>query len=233
MTDTAPRRLLIPALSTLAMLAVLLFLGTWQVQRLAWKTALLAALDTAEKSPAVPLSAHPPAFARVRAEGMFLPAHVAWYGIEVRSIGAATIGGTRWLEVLFRPGAAPVLVDRGWVPDVIARNPPPVIAGYAAVIEGYVRPPAPAGLFTPAPDLLRRHFYALDPAVIGPTLGVPDLAPFVLVAMGPTPPDRYPDPARTLPRPANNHLVYAVTWYSLAAVLLVIFALYVRKASRP
>ena len=232
MTDTALRRLLIPALSTLAMLAVLLFLGTWQVQRLAWKSALLAALDAAEKSPAVPLSAHPPAFARVRAEGTFQSAHLAWYGIEVRSVGAATIGGARWLDVLFQPGAAPVLVDRGWVPDVIARNPPPVIAAHAAVIEGYVRPPEPAGLFTPAPDLLRRHFYALDPAVIGPALGVPDLAPYVLVAMGPAPVSGYPDPARTMPRPTNNHLVYAATWYGLALILLVIFAIYARKVTR-
>ena len=40
-------------------------------------------------------------------------------------------------------------------------------------------------------------------------------------------------PARTLPRPANNHLSYAITWYGLATGLLVIFALYARKVLRP
>ena len=45
MTPPPPRRLLIPALSTLAMLAVLIGLGTWQVQRLLWKRALVAAVE--------------------------------------------------------------------------------------------------------------------------------------------------------------------------------------------
>jgi surfeit locus 1 family protein len=47
--------------------------------------------------------------------------------------------------------------------------------------------------------------------------------------MGSTPAAGHPDPAKRLPRPPNNHLQYAVTWYGLAVGLLVIFAAYVRK----
>ena len=46
---------------------------------------------------------------------------------------------------------------------------------------------------------------------------------------GPAPPERYPDPARHLPRPPNNHLSYAITWYGLAVALVVIFVLWARK----
>ena len=83
-----------------------------------------------------------------------------------------------------------------------------------------------------APDLRVHRFYALDPAAIGRTLGETDLAPFVLVAMGPPPTGGFPDPARAMPRPVNNHLTYALTWYGLAGVLVVIFGLYLRKAAR-
>jgi surfeit locus 1 family protein len=48
--------------------------------------------------------------------------------------------------------------------------------------------------------------------------------------LGSQPPEHYPDPARHLPRPPNNHLSYAITWYGLAIALVVIFILWARKA---
>ena len=39
-----------------------------------------------------------------------------------------------------------------------------------------------------------------------------------------------PIPAEHLPRPPNNHLQYAITWYGLAVALLVIFIVWARKA---
>ena len=218
------RRLLIPALSTLAMLAVLLFLGTWQVQRLLWKQSLIAAIAAAERAPATPLGPDPAPLARVRAEGSFLTA-TALYGAELRPLAGTPTDGARLLAVLARPGAAPVLVDRGWVPVPTPPLPPP-----PTTVEGYIRPADSAGAFTPAPDLAAKRFYVLDPAAIGAALGIPGLAPYVLVAMGDS---GLPDPARTLPRPTNNHLAYAITWYGLAIALLAIFALHTRKVLRP
>jgi surfeit locus 1 family protein len=47
--------------------------------------------------------------------------------------------------------------------------------------------------------------------------------------MGQPPPKGYPDPAQHLPRPPNNHLSYAITWYGLAAGLLLVFGLWTRE----
>lgn len=223
MTATPLRRLLIPTISTLAMLAVLLFLGTWQMDRLAWKQDVLAAIAAAEQRPPVPLAATSPLLARVRAEGVFAPLG-ALYGAEVRDVAGVPTGGARLLGVLLRDGAPAVLVDRGWVPV-----PTPNLVTGPATIDGYIRPPDAPGAFTPADDLPGRRFYTLAPAAIGRALGVAELAPYILVAMGPSPASGYPEPARTMPRPANNHLTYAFTWFGLAAVLLVIFALHVRS----
>lgn len=232
---TSPLRpLLLPGVMTVVMLATLLGLGTWQVNRMVWKADILAAIALAERAPPVPLGPAPPRFARVRAEGVFHPT-TALYGAEVRTVATLPTGGARLLAVLRRDGAPPVLVDRGWVPVGHPAAPPLPMPAEPAIVEGYVRPPDSAGPFAATDDLANRRFFTLDPAAIGPALGIPELAPFILVALG-TPggaSSGSPEPARTLPRPANNHLAYAITWYGLAAGLLVIFAIYARKVLRP
>jgi surfeit locus 1 family protein len=214
------RRLLLPGLMTLVMLATLVWLGTWQVSRRFWKQDLLAAIAAGAERPPVALGPQPPAFARVRAEGSFEPL-AALYGAEVRG----GIGGARLLGILRREDGPAVLVDRGWVP-----LPPPALAAGPASVEGYIRPAETAGWFAPADDPAGRRFYTLNPDAIGRALGVPDLAPYTLIAMGSP---GIADPARTLPRPPNNHLAYAITWYGLAIALLAVFALYARKVLRP
>lgn len=87
-------------------------------------------------------------------------------------------------------------------------------------------------MFAATDDTELRRFYTLDPAAIGAALSLGRVAPFTLVALGPTPPEGYPDPAKRLPRPPNDHLSYAITWYSLAGTLLVVFFVYSRKVLR-
>ena len=86
-----------------------------------------------------------------------------------------------------------------------------------------------AGLFSATDDPATRQFYTLDPAAIGAALGLPPSRRSSWWRWGPAPPERYPDPARHLPRPPNNHLSYAITWYGLAVALVVIFVLWARK----
>ena len=224
------RRLAVPALSSAVMLAVLLGLGTWQVHRLAWKTALLAQIDRAEQLPAVALSPNPQPFAKVSVTGTMRDDLSANYGAEVRDTPQGTRIGAQLLVPLERPGEPPIMVDRGWVPKDLAQGLAPD-AGQVTV-DGYVRAPDHPGMFSATDNLPMRQFYTLDPATIGAALGLPAVAPFTLVALGPPPPQLYPDPARHLPRPPNDHLSYAITWYGLAATLVVIFAIYARKVIR-
>ena len=51
-------------------------------------------------------------------------------------------------------------------------------------VEGYVRPGDTPGLFSATDDPATRQFYTLDPAAIGAALGLPRVAPFILVAHG-------------------------------------------------
>jgi surfeit locus 1 family protein len=216
------RRLVLPTLMTGVMLAILVGLGVWQLQRLQWKLGILAAIDHAEAAAPVPLAGDPGQFTKVVATGVWDPAAHGLYGVDVRDVTA----GSYLIEALDRPGQAPVLVDLGFVPDGFSAFP----SGPATVV-GYVRQPAESGLFTPADDAARRHFYTLDPAKMGAALGLARVAPFTLIAMGD--PNAIPSPATALPRPPNDHFGYALTWFGLAATLAVTFGLYVRKTLRP
>jgi surfeit locus 1 family protein len=82
-------------------------------------------------------------------------------------------------------------------------------------------------MFSAADDPAARRFYTFDPAAIGAALGLPGTEPFALVALGPG--GALPDPDRRMPRPANNHLGYAITWYGLAAALAGVFAVWARR----
>jgi surfeit locus 1 family protein len=213
------RRLMVPALVMLPVLAVLLGLGTWQVQRLAWKTDLLARIAASEAGPARVLAPGeaPEDYAKIAVIGRFDHGREALLGLEVRG----QVLGARLLTPLLREGADPVLVDRGWVP--LDRSEAPVARPEGEVtVEGYARPSEAASMFSATDDPAARRFYTLDVAAIGSALGLPRVAPFALVALGPQ--EALPQPARTLPRPPNSHLGYAITWYGLALSLVGVFA---------
>ena len=162
---------------TVAMVALTTWLGLWQMRRLEWKTALLAEIDRGEAAAPVPLPDDPVPFTRVVVSGRLRPG-TALYGADVRATPAGPAMGGQLLQVLERPGATPIVVDLGWVPEGDARP------AERTEIVGYVRPPEYPVRFGAADDPARRRFYALDPAAIGAALGVPGVAPYTIVAMG-------------------------------------------------
>ena len=217
-----------PALGTLSLFVVLVGLGLWQVQRLQWKTRLLAAIDHSEGQPAVPLSPYPQPFGKVTISGRWLPA-TAHYGVEVRDTLYGPRMGSQLVAALLRPGVPAVLVLLGWVTDGASVTLP---SGEIRV-TGYVRPPEHSGWLSARDNAETARFFTLDPEEIGKALAV-DVEPFTIVVLQGSDARREslnsePVPATQLPRPVNNHLSYAATWFGLAATLLVVFGFWVRK----
>jgi len=206
------------------MLLVLLGLGTWQVHRLAWKEALLAQVAAAQGAAPVKLPADPGPFEKVSVTGRFLPGPAALYGVEVRDLaGGSTMGGQ--LLVPFDADGRVILVDRGWVPSTAAITAPTVAAPPGQVtLVGFVRPAEHPRMLSPSDDTVGRLFFTLDPERIAAVLGLPRVAPFTFVVLGPKPAGPGPIPTDEFPHPPNNHLYYALTWFGLAGALIVMFA---------
>lgn len=231
---TAPARpSLLPAtLATIVALAILIALGVWQLHRRDWKLGILAAIDRAESGPPIPLvgMATPAPFTKVSVTGTMLP-QKALYGVDVREqLGGPPREGAHLIGILTRPSQKPVVVDIGWVPtDNGAPDPRSNQAQGPATLVGYVRPPEHPGWLSAADDPAHRQFYTLDPAAIAASLGVRDVAPFTVVALGQDASAGAPMPVDALPRPPNNHLQYAFTWFGLAATLVGVFVAWVRS----
>ena len=230
---------------TAVMLLVLLGLGSWQVKRLFWKQALLAQIAQAETAEPIPLTQIEAGgtlspFMKISATGTFLPDETALYGAEVRDVApgpgvGGPVMGAQLIEPLREVNGELILVDRGWVP--LSRTGPLDQPTGEVTVSGYVRFGDSQHWFSAADDPSTRRFFTLDPRAIGAAIGQPNLRPFVLVALAAGNPsggivERWPDPARHLPRPPNNHLSYAITWYGLAIALLTIFTIWARKGSR-
>jgi surfeit locus 1 family protein len=219
------RRLLLPILASLPVLAVLITLGTWQVHRLHWKLDILDRIAAAEAGPPVPLAGNPPPYSKVVATGRFDHGREVILGVELRG----TTLGTHLVTPLLRPGAPPLLVDRGWVP--MERNQGIDRPEGEVAVTGYVRGVDTRDWNSPRDDVPGRRFYVFDPAVIGAALDLPPPAPFGLVALA-APGATLPAAARSLPRPDNPHLGYAITWYGLAAALVGVLAAFLLRSRR-
>ena len=215
---------------------VLLGLGTWQVLRLQEKNELLR--DRASSFAAAPLALPAAgdladaAWRRVAATGTFRHEHeFHLWRLRDGEPGYAVLTPFRPLEA----PAQPILVERGWVPT--SRKEPETradgqVAG-TVTVTGFVRTDLDLrNALTPPNETAHNLWYWVDYDAMGARDGT-EYRRGVLVADAAVNAGQYPIGSADLPHVSNNHLQYAITWYSLAASLVVIWALAVRRGSRP
>jgi surfeit locus 1 family protein len=205
---------------------LLLGLGTWQVYRLHWKEGILAEIDAAEAHPPAPLTEHPPAWGRVAVTGRFDYSKAVRFSLDVRDTTTGSVMGHYQLVPLERDGAPALLVNRGWIPETAGTKVDKPTG--TVTVAGYVRMGDHPSWFSPSDDVPGRQFYVMNPPAIAKAMGIGPVEPFALVVLGNAPAGEYPAPATDFPRPPNNHLAYAITWYSLAAVLVAMYAVRIR-----
>ncbi len=212
----------------LAAFAILVGLGTWQLERLAWKEELVAAAQ--ERPNAAPVPAPGPTtwddlaivdwqYRRVRLAGRFGEGDASVWIALTEPRGPVGGPGAMTMAPFVTAEGWTVLVNRGFVPDGAVGASPP--AGVVTV-EGLVRPDDPPSFATPEPDLARNLFYARHIDAIARALGVSGpVAPYqVDLVAEETPAGGLPQAGESRVSFTNNHLQYALTWYGLAAALV-------------
>lgn len=229
--------------------AVLVALGTWQVQRLHWKQALIAAARERPNAPAVeaPGPRDWPAFdieewdyRRVSLTGSFGP-------LEAHSFISipdprGRYGGPGYFVIapFVTEDGWTVLVNRGFVPQDMkepAARPGSGPPEGTVTMEGIVRQNDPPNFLTPAPDPDTRTVFSRDIGTLSALLGVRvgTVAPYTVdLVAEETPEGGLPQAGEYRVDFPNNHLGYALTWYGLAACLLgvVIAAVAGRRAPK-
>lgn len=222
-------------------------LGTWQIQRLQWKEALIAQI--AEANAHEPLAALPkdptelPAlqFRAVRVSGTWMP------NIEFHLT-------PRYYKNQFGYGIVTplkladgriLLVNRGWVPGKLklAETRPETLVKDKATLLILVRTDADRNYFTPINQPQKNIWFGRDALQMAEYATLQNVLPMIGDLIVPEAPLTHEGAkvtdaiaAPTLPVPSdgkirlrNDHLSYIITWYGIALGILVIFIVYHRK----
>jgi len=248
--ELRPRSL--ATLVTLVVCAALAFagfvaLGTWQLQRLQWKRALIARVE--QRVHAVPLPAPGPErwpqvsaeadeYRHVRLTGTFL------YEFTTKVQASTGLGSGYWLLTPLRSAEGyVVLVNRGFIPasavDRIddefhdemhdARHQKNRAGRDEVVVTGLLRISEPGGGFLRHNDPAGNRWYSRDIQAIAAARGLAQVAPYFVDADAAEDPADKQTGSGNLDHPVggltvisfrNDHLVYAITWYALALMVL-------------
>ncbi|MGE6739505.1 SURF1 family protein [Allorhizobium pseudoryzae] len=205
---------------------VFIGLGTWQVQRLFWKLDLIARVDARVHAAAVPapapaewptVSTDTAEYRHVTAKGTFLHDKTVF-------VQAVTERGPGFWVVtpLQTADRGTILINRGFVP-ADRRDPasrPGSDPDGEVTVTGLLRMTEPGGGFLRSNDPAGNRWYSRDVEAIATAEGLAKVAPYFIDADRTSNVGDFPVGGLTVIQFRNSHLVYAITWYSLAAMAI-------------
>ncbi|AKC69687.1 hypothetical protein MB84_09685 [Pandoraea oxalativorans] len=230
---------------TLVLISLFVSLGTWQLQRRAWKLDLIERVNSRVHAPptAAPSRAQWPEVNAEKDEYRHVSLTGTYQYDKDTLVQAVTdLGGGYWvLTPLRTTDGGEVLVNRGFVPPGWKASVPPGPAGEVTV-TGLLRMPEPVGGFLRKNAPAENLWYSRDVVAIAAARGLntSDVAPYFVDADGK--PDAktgasanaitndaeamtskaqsqdrdYPVGGLTVVQFPNNHMSYLLTWYALA-----------------
>jgi len=200
-------------------ISVFLALGSWQIIRLNWKLELINQIETSLKDIPVNLSnSKHKNYLRVKTRGSIdFEKQIYLYNLNEK--------GKPGFEVInpLKVGNNNYLLNRGWIPfnkkedetiNVIDEN----------YINGVLKKQIKPNMFKPENDLSENYWFTLDRDDIFKFTGK-NFSPYVIYLSGN---NEFPKPKSITANISNNHKKYALTWFSLAISILLIY-LYLRK----
>ena len=228
------RPLFWPTFFAIPSLLVLIMLGSWQVQRLYWKTDLLEEYKMRSQAQAVypEFDNGPIEFQRVAISGQFQHEDTVY-------LTGRTYEGNAGFHVItaFQSEKGDVfLVNRGWVSEAY-REPEKrafsMIEG-RTTIDGIIRLPQRQGSFVPDNEPKRGFWFTMKPDEVADHLNLADATQSYYIDIV-----RDPEAELTLPIAAemkidvrNAHLNYAITWYGVALSLVGVYFAYHHSMGR-
>ena len=233
------------ALFTLVMVAIFIGLGVWQLQRRAEKHALIAALT--ERLAAAPeplpdvsqwlkLDPARDEFRRVSFTATYAHAPDAMVYSAGSAVREDISGPGTWAFLPARlSGGETVVINTGFVENTMQerevqdRAVGKLVTGQPVTLTGYLRFPEHAGQLTPAENREKRLWFVRDHEAMASALGWGNVAPFYIDLEQPVPANGVPKPGPLTVHLRDDHMQYAITWFSLAFVVVIAFGVWIRS----
>jgi len=198
-------------------------LGTWQLYRLQWKTALISEITFGLDSTPVKYSnTIKKNYQRVVSEGTFnFEDQIYLYSLnESGKPGYDVITPYKTLK------NENVLVNRGWIDKSLKNNSEINLKENKVKITGLLREIYKANIFKPSNDLKNNIWFSLEANDLKELTGK-QFPNYMIFLEKPT--NKVPAPKKVSVDVPNNHLKYAITWYSIAISILFYYLYFRRK----
>ena len=198
---------------------VFIGLGTWQIIRLNWKNNLILEIENSLKNPPVQLSqSNQQNYLKIKTSGRVdFEKQIYLYNLND--------SGTPGFEVL-----NPILIDgenyllnRGWIPFE-KKDTPEINILNQNNIEGTLKTQGRKNIFKPDNDIKKNYWFSLNREDISKFTGK-EFSKYIIYLDGNY---QFPRPKKITANISNNHKKYAMTWFSLAISILLLY-LYFRK----
>jgi len=199
---------------------VFIYLGSWQIIRLNWKNNLILEIETSLKKPPVQLSETNVAnFLKIKTSGSIdFDKQIYLYNLNEN--------GTPGFEVInpLMINSKNYLINRGWIPFE-KKDSEEIYEFDESNIIGTLKSQGRRNIFKPDNDIKENYWFSLDRKDILEFTGK-EFSNFII----------YLDGNYQLPKPkiitaniSNNHKKYAITWFSLAISILLLYLYFRRK----
>ena len=194
-------------------------LGTWQIIRLNWKNNLILEIENSLKNPPVELAeSNKENFLKIRASGSInFDKQIYLYNLNDT--------GTPGFEVInpITIGDENYLINRGWIPFEKKGTEEINIFDQENII-GTLKLQGRKNIFKPENDLVENYWFSLNREDVLKFTGK-NFSKYIIYLDGNY---QFPRPKKITANISNNHKKYAMTWFSLAISILLLY-LYFRK----
>ena len=218
---------LVPTLVVLPTLIILLLLGNWQIARLDWKTQLIEKIRIRSTAPPVTSIKMVEAldekeFRKVKIRGKFLKNNKLYI---LNQYSRGHLGFHLFAPLKLNQSSEYVFVNLGWVAKTFIDSGQQLVdlSGKSINISGTIRIPGAKGSFVPENQPTKNQWFYVNVQEMATALGIYPVKPYYIVSEIKLGQSNFPIPAKPTVRLDNNHLSYAITWYSLAFSLAVIY----------
>lgn len=217
--------------------ALMMALGAWQLERLAWKNELLSRIErSAEAEPVRALPTDEAALAALEFHTAVLQGHyLPQYAFHVTPRYWKNQLGYHLFTPFQLEDGRIVLVNRGWVPAKQkdpATRPGSEPSDEATSVTGLIRRNGERSRFTPQSQPDKNLWFARDLALMAEHAGLEGVLPLSIDRVGEQDASQLPVPSDGQVRLLNDHLQYAITWFAIGLGILVIFLVYHHKGTQ-
>ncbi len=200
-------------------ISVFIALGTWQIFRLNWKLELISQIENSLKKPPVELTySSKKNFLKIETKGK-IDFNKQIYLYNLNDKGEPGFEIINPLEV----NNENFLINRGWIPFE-KKNKKDINIFNEKKITGILKKQTKYSIFKPKNDISNNYWFTLNREDIFLFTGK-KFSPFIIYSNND---NQLPIPKKITSKISNNHKKYAITWFSLAISILLLY-LYFRK----